>query len=148
MARVIIFGLRDFASARAPSPLSTTATTRSPPSPSRATTCPANGPSKASRWCLSRSWSDSTPRRIRLCAHVGQGDEPGPEAIYREGKERGYSFISYVSSRATRFAGTPIGENCFILEDNTIQPFVDESATMRSSGAAIISATTVPSATT
>jgi sugar O-acyltransferase (sialic acid O-acetyltransferase NeuD family) len=38
-------------------------------------------------------------------------------------KARGYSLISYVSSRATCFPGTPIGENCFILEDNTLQPF-------------------------
>jgi hypothetical protein len=45
------------------------------------------------------------------------------EGIYRQGKERGYRFISYVSSRATFFAGTPVGENCFIVEDNTIQPF-------------------------
>ncbi len=45
------------------------------------------------------------------------------ERIYRQGKELGYSFISYISSRATVFEGTPIGENCFILEDNTIQPF-------------------------
>jgi sugar O-acyltransferase (sialic acid O-acetyltransferase NeuD family) len=45
------------------------------------------------------------------------------EGIYRQGKQRGYRFISYVSSRATVWAGTPIGENCFILEDNTIQPF-------------------------
>jgi sugar O-acyltransferase (sialic acid O-acetyltransferase NeuD family) len=45
------------------------------------------------------------------------------ERIYRQGKERGYPFISYVSSLATVFPGTPIGENCFILEDNTIQPF-------------------------
>jgi sugar O-acyltransferase (sialic acid O-acetyltransferase NeuD family) len=44
--------------------------------------------------------------------------------IYRQAKERGYRFISYVSSRATVFEGTAIGENCFILEDNTIQPFV------------------------
>lgn len=45
------------------------------------------------------------------------------EGIYQELKSRGYSLISYVSSRATQFPGTPIGENCFILEDNTIQPF-------------------------
>jgi hypothetical protein len=45
------------------------------------------------------------------------------EGIYRQGKERGCRFISYVSSRATFFAGTPVGENCFIVEDNTIQPF-------------------------
>jgi sugar O-acyltransferase (sialic acid O-acetyltransferase NeuD family) len=45
------------------------------------------------------------------------------EKIYRQGKGRGYRFISYVSSRTTVFPGTPIGENCFILEDNTIQPY-------------------------
>jgi len=45
------------------------------------------------------------------------------EEFYHRVKERGYRFISYVSSRATVFPGTPIGENCFILEDNTIQPF-------------------------
>ena len=44
--------------------------------------------------------------------------------VYRQLKELGYSFISYISSRATHFAGTTFGENCFILEDNTIQPFV------------------------
>lgn len=37
-------------------------------------------------------------------------------------KELGYSLISYVSSRATVFSES-IGENCFILEDNTLQPF-------------------------
>jgi len=46
------------------------------------------------------------------------------EEVYRQLKERGYPLISYVSSRATHFPGTPIGENCFVLEDNTIQPFV------------------------
>jgi sugar O-acyltransferase (sialic acid O-acetyltransferase NeuD family) len=45
------------------------------------------------------------------------------ERIYNEGKERGYSFISYISSKATVFPEAIIGENCFILEDNTIQPF-------------------------
>jgi acetyltransferase-like isoleucine patch superfamily enzyme len=30
--------------------------------------------------------------------------------------------ISYISSKAT-ICGNSIGENCFILEDNTIQPF-------------------------
>jgi sugar O-acyltransferase (sialic acid O-acetyltransferase NeuD family) len=44
--------------------------------------------------------------------------------IYQAFKERGYSLISYISSRATHFQGTHFGENCFILEDNTIQPFV------------------------
>jgi sugar O-acyltransferase (sialic acid O-acetyltransferase NeuD family) len=45
------------------------------------------------------------------------------EAIYRQIKDKGYTCISYVSSRATVFPGGVIGENCFILEDNTIQPY-------------------------
>jgi sugar O-acyltransferase (sialic acid O-acetyltransferase NeuD family) len=45
------------------------------------------------------------------------------QEIYDAIKARGYELISYVSSRATRFEGTPIGGNCFILEDNTLQPF-------------------------
>jgi len=43
------------------------------------------------------------------------------EGIYLQIKAKGYPLISYVSSRATVFPGTPIGENCFILENNTIQ---------------------------
>lgn len=36
----------------------------------------------------------------------------------------GYRFASYISSRATVLNEGRIGENCFIFEDNTIQPFV------------------------
>lgn len=43
-------------------------------------------------------------------------------AKYNEAKQKGYRLISYVSSHATYY-GTPIGDNCFIFEDNTIQPF-------------------------
>lgn len=45
------------------------------------------------------------------------------EKIYLEAKQKGYQFISYISSKATIFDRSVIGENCFILEDNTIQPF-------------------------
>ena len=44
------------------------------------------------------------------------------EEIYNQGKKKGYKYVSYISSKATIF-GNEIGENCFILEDNTIQPF-------------------------
>lgn len=44
------------------------------------------------------------------------------ERVYNEIKGKGYKLISYVSSKATVF-DNPIGDNCFILEDNTIQPF-------------------------
>ncbi|HLK88484.1 MAG TPA: acetyltransferase [Polyangia bacterium] len=43
-------------------------------------------------------------------------------AKYAEAKEKGYELISYISSKASYF-GTPVGDNCFIFEDNTIQPF-------------------------
>lgn len=39
-------------------------------------------------------------------------------------KALGYALASYVSSRATCFPNVSYGENCFILEDNTLQPFV------------------------
>jgi sugar O-acyltransferase (sialic acid O-acetyltransferase NeuD family) len=44
------------------------------------------------------------------------------DTIYKAIKAKGYSCISYISSKATIF-DNEIGENCFILENNTIQPF-------------------------
>ncbi len=38
-------------------------------------------------------------------------------------KSLGYRLASYVSPRATTFPDLSVGENCFILEDNTVQPF-------------------------
>ncbi len=43
---------------------------------------------------------------------------------YRQAKQYGYELVSYVSSRCSFLTDNPIGDNCFILEDNTIQPFV------------------------
>ena len=43
---------------------------------------------------------------------------------YFKAKEMGYELATYVSSRCTVLADKPVGDNCFILEDNTIQPFV------------------------
>ena len=45
------------------------------------------------------------------------------EEVYLDFKKRGYPLISYISSRSTHFPNCQIGENCFVLEDNTIQPF-------------------------
>jgi len=44
---------------------------------------------------------------------------------YNSAKARGYELISYVSSKATTWPGFTCGDNCFIFEDNTIQPFVE-----------------------
>lgn len=43
---------------------------------------------------------------------------------YLAAKALGYKLVSFVSSRATVLNDGQIGENCFIFEDNTIQPFV------------------------
>lgn len=45
------------------------------------------------------------------------------QARYDEAKSRGYTCATYISSRAAYY-GTPVGENCFILENNVIQPMV------------------------
>ena len=42
---------------------------------------------------------------------------------YQNAKDRGYKLISYVSSKATTWPDFKCGDNCFIFEDNTIQPF-------------------------
>lgn len=46
------------------------------------------------------------------------------EEVYNRIRAKGYALISYVSSKATTFPDFTCGDNCFILEDNTIQPFV------------------------
>lgn len=43
---------------------------------------------------------------------------------YFAAKEKGYTLASYISSRASVLNEGRLGDNCFILEDNTIQPFV------------------------
>jgi sugar O-acyltransferase (sialic acid O-acetyltransferase NeuD family) len=42
---------------------------------------------------------------------------------YLAAKELGYRLASYISSHATVLNDHKIGDNCFILEDNTLQPF-------------------------
>ena len=42
---------------------------------------------------------------------------------FASAKRKGYKLARYVSSQATVLNGHNIGENCFILENNTIQPF-------------------------
>ncbi|MDW3681740.1 acetyltransferase [Cupriavidus sp. CV2] len=43
---------------------------------------------------------------------------------YLEARKLGYSLASFISPRASVLNDGNIGANCFILEDNTIQPFV------------------------
>ena len=43
---------------------------------------------------------------------------------YQAAKQKNYTLASYLSSKATLLNSSAIGDNCFILEDNTVQPFV------------------------
>ncbi len=44
--------------------------------------------------------------------------------FYYHMKNYGYKMASYVSSKAFIWKNVEIGDNCFILENNTLQPFV------------------------
>jgi sugar O-acyltransferase (sialic acid O-acetyltransferase NeuD family) len=46
------------------------------------------------------------------------------EHFYFEAKKKGYKLLTYISSRCSNYSAS-IGDNCFIFEDNTIQPFVN-----------------------
>lgn len=46
------------------------------------------------------------------------------ERIYNDAKAKGYTLPSYISSKCSFMTKYQIGDNCFIFEDNTIQPFV------------------------
>lgn len=39
-------------------------------------------------------------------------------------RAKGYELVSYVCSKATSWGDTRIGDNVFVFEDNTLQPFV------------------------
>lgn len=45
--------------------------------------------------------------------------------LYQAVKDKGYRCATYISSRAFVWRNAKIGENCFIFEHNTIQPFVE-----------------------
>lgn len=44
--------------------------------------------------------------------------------FYEEAKSKGYKLANYVSSKAFLWRNVELGDNVFIFEDNTIQPFV------------------------
>ena len=69
--------------------------------------------------------SHHTPDEVKLFAPMtAQNMNELRKDIYFQIKNAGYELISYISSQASVHSHS-IGENCFILEDNTIQPFVE-----------------------
>jgi sugar O-acyltransferase (sialic acid O-acetyltransferase NeuD family) len=46
------------------------------------------------------------------------------EQFCNEARAKGYTLLTYVCSKATTWGDAQIGDNTFVFEDNTIQPFV------------------------
>jgi sugar O-acyltransferase (sialic acid O-acetyltransferase NeuD family) len=62
--------------------------------------------------------------RTRMFVAMGFGRvNRDREERYREVKAMGYQLISYVSSSTILGSNVQIGENCFVMEGNIIQPF-------------------------
>lgn len=69
--------------------------------------------------------SHFSPDTADLFVAIGySGVNQARKEKYIQSKQRGYRMASYISSAATALNDGKIGDNCFILEDNTIQPFV------------------------
>lgn len=45
--------------------------------------------------------------------------------LYNETKSKNYKCATYISSKAFVWRNVKIGDNCFIFESNTVQPFVE-----------------------
>lgn len=68
------------------------------------------------------------PSEYEMHIAIGYNDNNKTrERFYFEAKEKGYKLLTYISSKCTNYAKS-IGDNCFIFEDNTIQPFVTVGA--------------------
>lgn len=75
------------------------------------------------------------PGGVRLLLSIGYHAINGlRRARYAQAKAKGYGFASYVSSRASLWPDTRIGENCMVYEGAVIQPFatIGDNAVIRS----------------
>lgn len=65
------------------------------------------------------------PDRYSMFVAIGfSGVNSARSGVYEACKDRGYELISYVSSKATCWDDLVLGDNCFVFEDNVIQPKV------------------------
>jgi sugar O-acyltransferase (sialic acid O-acetyltransferase NeuD family) len=65
------------------------------------------------------------PDRYPMFVAIGfSGVNSARRGVYEECKARGYELISYVSSKARQWDDLVLGDNCFVFEDNVIQPNV------------------------
>jgi sugar O-acyltransferase (sialic acid O-acetyltransferase NeuD family) len=65
------------------------------------------------------------PERFAMFVAIGYRRVNKARAeVYNRCKQKGYELISYISSKALQWGQIEIGDNCFIFENNVIQPFV------------------------
>ena len=65
------------------------------------------------------------PARFRMFVALSYADMNRLRGLkYDQAKALGYELATYVSSRCSWLTDHQAGDNCFILEDNTVQPFV------------------------
>jgi sugar O-acyltransferase (sialic acid O-acetyltransferase NeuD family) len=65
------------------------------------------------------------PSEYEMHIAIGYNDQNRTRTkFYKAAKEKGYKLLTYISTKTTNYAKS-IGDNCFIFEDNTIQPFVE-----------------------
>ena len=65
------------------------------------------------------------PAEFEMFVALGYARTNGLRAEkYAAARAAGYRLATYVSSRCTYLSRSAPGDNCFILEDNTVQPFV------------------------
>jgi sugar O-acyltransferase (sialic acid O-acetyltransferase NeuD family) len=65
------------------------------------------------------------PERYSMFVAIGfSGVNSARRDVYEQSKARGYELISYMSSKARCWDDLVLGDNCFVFEDNVIQPNV------------------------
>jgi sugar O-acyltransferase (sialic acid O-acetyltransferase NeuD family) len=65
------------------------------------------------------------PSRCSMFVAIGfSGVNRARREVYERCKELGYELITYVNSKATYWGELEIGDNCFVFEENVIQPNV------------------------
>lgn len=68
--------------------------------------------------------TDYSPEDVEVFVAIASGHLNRDRIkIFDQVKGMGYKCASYVSSKCFRWHNVEIGENCFILENNTLQPF-------------------------
>lgn len=66
------------------------------------------------------------PNEVEMLVAIGFSRVNQARAsVFEECRSRGYRLLTYVHSSVARWKETKFGENCFVFEENVVQPFVE-----------------------